>query len=90
MENKVYANQQAYYDAITASTNAGQSGPFIDFMLNEIYKTLNPWLTDKQLQEATERMTEHMSSQLGMKIIELERIIEYKHIFSTHNYHFFT
>lgn len=33
----VYANQQAYYDAITASTNAGQSGPFIDFMLNEIY-----------------------------------------------------
>ncbi len=40
VENMVYANQQAYYDAITASTNAGQSGPFIDFMLNEIYKTL--------------------------------------------------
>ena len=36
----VYANQQAYYDAITASTNAGQSGPFIDFMLNEILRTL--------------------------------------------------
>ena len=36
----VYANQQQYYDAITASSNAGQSGPFIDFMLNEIYKTL--------------------------------------------------
>ena len=53
-------------------------------------KALNPWLTDKQLQECVERMTEHMSSQLGMKIIELERIIEYKHIFSTHNYHFFT
>jgi len=40
VENMVYANQQAYYDAITASTNAGQSGPFIDFMLKEIYKTL--------------------------------------------------
>lgn len=40
VENVVYANQQAYYDAITASTHAGQSGPFIDFMLNEIYKTL--------------------------------------------------
>lgn len=26
--------------AITASTNVGQSGPFIDFMLNEIFKTL--------------------------------------------------
>ena len=40
VENMVYANQQAYYDAITASTHAGQSGPFIDFMLKEIYKTL--------------------------------------------------
>jgi Fic family protein len=40
VENMVYANQQHYYDAITASSNAGQSGPFIDFMLNEIYKTL--------------------------------------------------
>ena len=40
VENMVYANQQAYYDAVTASTHAGQSGPFIDFMLNEIYKTL--------------------------------------------------
>ena len=36
----VYSNHQQYYDAITASSNAGQSGPFIDFMLNEIYKTL--------------------------------------------------
>ena len=41
VENMVYSNQQQYYDAITASTKAGQSGPFIDFMLNEIYKTLN-------------------------------------------------
>ena len=40
VENMVYANQQAYYDAITASTQAGQSGPFIDFMLHEIYQTL--------------------------------------------------
>jgi Fic family protein len=31
---------QEVRNAITASTNAGQSGPFIDFMLNEIYKTL--------------------------------------------------
>ena len=40
VEKMIYANQQQYYDAITASTNAGQSGPFIDFMLGEIYKTL--------------------------------------------------
>ena len=40
VENMVYSNQQQYYDAISASTSAGQSGPFIDFMLGEIYKTL--------------------------------------------------
>ena len=40
VENMVFANQHQYYDAITASSNVGQSGPFIDFMLNEIYKTL--------------------------------------------------
>lgn len=36
----VYANQQLYYDAITASSNAADSGPFIDFMLGEIQKAL--------------------------------------------------
>ncbi|MBR6179292.1 MAG: Fic family protein [Bacteroidales bacterium] len=40
VENMVYAKQQGYYDAISAATNAGQSGPFIDFMLSEIYDTL--------------------------------------------------
>ena len=40
VENMVYANQQAYYEAIAASTQAGQSGPFMDFMLYDILMTL--------------------------------------------------
>ncbi len=40
VENMVYSNQQAYYDAITESTNLGDCSPFIDFMLGEILKTL--------------------------------------------------
>ena len=40
VENMVHANQQAYYDAIGESSKQGQSGPFIDFMLTEILKTL--------------------------------------------------
>lgn len=40
VENMVFSNQQAYYDAITASTQAANSGPFIDFMLSEILETL--------------------------------------------------
>ena len=33
-------------------------------------KSLNPWLTDEQLQECVERMTERMSSQTLMQINE--------------------
>ena len=33
-------------------------------------KTLNPWLTEKQMAEAVERMTEHISSQTLMQINE--------------------
>ncbi len=40
VENMVYANQQAYYDAITASSSAGESTPFIEFMLGEILAAL--------------------------------------------------
>ena len=62
----VYANQQAYYDAITASTNAGQSGPFIDFMLNEIYKTLK----EHQGEELSTNDADPVDRQFGIKFGE--------------------
>ena len=40
VENMVFSSQQAYYDAIAASSAKSDSGPFIDFMLGEILKTL--------------------------------------------------
>lgn len=40
VENMVYSNQEAYYAAIAQSTAKADSGPFIDFMLEEILKTL--------------------------------------------------
>ena len=66
VENMVYANQQAYYDAITASTNAGQSGPFIDFMLNEIYKTLK----EHQGEELSTNDADPVDRQFGIKFDE--------------------
>lgn len=36
----VHSNQQAYYDAITASNSVGESTPFIEFMLGEILEAL--------------------------------------------------
>lgn len=40
VENLVYANQEAYYNAIALSSAQANSAPFIDFMLQEIYNTL--------------------------------------------------
>ena len=40
VENLVYSNQQAYYNAINKSSYLADSGPFIDFMLEEILNAL--------------------------------------------------
>ena len=40
VENIVWAHQQEYYQAIRASSAAGECGPFIDFMLDKILRTL--------------------------------------------------
>ena len=40
VENIVWAHQKEYYQAIRASTAAGECGPFIDFMLDKILRTL--------------------------------------------------
>lgn len=48
VENMVYSSQQEYYDAIAASTANADSGPFIDFMLGEIVKTLRDAKVNKK------------------------------------------
>lgn len=40
VENMVHANQEAYYQSIAESSRRADSGPFIDFMLAELLKTL--------------------------------------------------
>ena len=40
VETMVHDNQQQYYQAINASTNAGNSGIFIDFMLHQLLQAL--------------------------------------------------
>ena len=43
VENMVYANQCKYYDAIAKSTKAGESTPFVEFMLQNILATLKKY-----------------------------------------------
>lgn len=40
VENMVLSNQIEYYEAIAASNAKGDSAPFVDFMLEEIFETL--------------------------------------------------
>lgn len=49
IENMVYTHQQKYYDAIATSTKAGESGPFIDFMLNEILISLKSQIKKEEV-----------------------------------------
>lgn len=49
IENMVYTHQQEYYEAIAASTKAGESGPFIDFMLNEILISLKSYIKKEEV-----------------------------------------
>ena len=59
IENMVYSNQQKYYEAISKSTKAAESGPFIDFMLEEILKTLKEHQGElKTTQKTTEKTTQ--------------------------------
>ena len=65
VENMVYANQQKYYDAIAESTRLGQSGPFIDFMLGEIYQTLK----QHQGEPLPDKVTNEVPNKVPNKLI---------------------
>ena len=68
VENMVYANQQAYYDAIAASTQEGQSGPFIDFMLSEILNTLKKSIVGKAPDVAPNKVPNKVPNQVPNKV----------------------
>lgn len=63
VENMVYANQQEYYNAISASTTEGQSGPFIDFMLKEVLKALQ-----KNIKEVPGKVPSKVPSKVPNKV----------------------
>ena len=66
----VYAFDQETLGANGTLGRTGYHEVLLTRHLGQALKRLNPWLTDKQLQECMERMTEHMSSQTLMQINE--------------------
>jgi len=67
VENMVYSNQQAYYNAINKSSYLADSGPFIDFMLEEILNAL----IDHQGKSNTE-----IADEKGLNYLQ-ERVLGY-------------
>ncbi|MGN0854314.1 MAG: Fic family protein [Kiritimatiellia bacterium] len=69
VENIVWAHQQEYYQAIRASTAAGACGPFIDFMLDKILRTLK---AKGEAYEATiEKSNQKSSQKSDQKILSI-------------------
>lgn len=67
VENMVYANQQEYYNAIARSTAEGQSGPFIDFMLNEILKVLQKNIKENVSNELPDKVPNKLPDKVPNK-----------------------
>lgn len=69
----VYTNQLAYYEAIAASTKEGQSGPFIDFMLNEILQTLSNNIKAAALDKVPNKVPNKAPNKSELGILRLLR-----------------
>lgn len=75
VENMVYANQEAYYDVIQRSNDAAQSGPFIEFMLQEILNALTSH-QGEPLPELPNKLPDKLPNKLPDKLRELMELIE--------------
>ena len=73
VENMVYSNQQQYYDAIGKSTRRADSGPFIDFMLGEILKTLKSHQGEPLHDNPQDKLHDKMHDKLHDKFPELSK-----------------
>lgn len=71
VENMVYSNQQEYYDAIAASNTEGQSGPFIDFMLNEILRTLQSGIRETVPNKVSDKVSDKVPNKSELAVLRL-------------------
>ncbi|MBD5242344.1 MAG: Fic family protein [Barnesiella sp.] len=73
VENMVYSNQQDYYDAIARSTESGQSGPFIDFMLKEILTALQRNLKIEKSDKVPRKVPRKVPGKSELMILDILR-----------------
>lgn len=66
IENLVFAHQQAYYDALSASSARADCSPFIDFMLQSILDTLQQHAS--QSSHVGENVGENVGVNVGVNV----------------------
>lgn len=59
------------YDAIAASNTEGQSGPFIDFMLNEILKTLQSGIRETVPNKVSDKVSDKVPNKSELAVLRL-------------------
>jgi len=78
IESLIYDNQQAYYDALQTSHDAGHCNAFIEFMLSMIANTLNEvfiqWNADGRPLR-TSRVTDKVTDRVTDKVTDLDRLV---------------
>ncbi|MGI6572449.1 MAG: Fic family protein [Fermentimonas sp.] len=79
VENMVYANQKAYYNAISQSSIIGDSQPFIDFMLQEILNALEEY-KEKPVDEIATRYNLSDNAIKMLSLIRADRYITAKEL----------
>jgi len=75
VENIVWAHQQEYYRAIQESTAKGDAGPFIDFMLDKILRTLKAKGEAYTAEKTTEKTTKKTTKKNSDKILDVMRSV---------------
>ena len=79
VENMVFSNQQAYYDAIENSNIVADSGAFIDFMLGEILQTLKLHKgdeLDKVINKSDQKIVALLRKDGNLTIAQLAKTLE--------------
>lgn len=71
VENMVYSNQARYYDAIAASTSAGESSPFIEFMLEEIRLALKAHMKDEVTDKVADKVDNKVANKSELALLRL-------------------
>jgi len=73
VENIVWAHQQEYYSAINASTAKGECGPFIDFMLDKILRTLKSRGEAYEVSAGSQKSNQKSSQKNDQRILAIMR-----------------